>query len=145
MTTLDFVWEFFWLNWGAVDCIAEGWQLDAMRSQTVAWEMALFPFCRNRLGTRRYRNSHSKEFHYINGVGFLLDTSCRITDLELDQNRIGNEGASLLARSLENNACQTSHASFPCGIGDDGFIALVSALEQNTSCYIGFAPLPWFQ
>jgi hypothetical protein len=32
--------------------------------------------------------TRSKEFHYINGVGLLLDTSCRITDLELDKNRM---------------------------------------------------------
>jgi hypothetical protein len=51
--------------------------------------MALFQFWLklSALGTRRYRNS-SKEFHYIYGVGLLLDTSCHITDLELDKNRM---------------------------------------------------------
>jgi Ran GTPase-activating protein (RanGAP) involved in mRNA processing and transport len=41
-------------------------------------------------------------------VGVLLDTmeqnSHHITDLDLRSNLIGNEGASLLARALENNA-----------------------------------------
>jgi hypothetical protein len=73
------------------------------------------------------------------GVGVLLDAmeqSSHITDLDLRDNpTIGNEGASLLARSLGNNALQnlTRLSLFRCVIGDDGFIALVSALEQNTS------------
>jgi hypothetical protein len=58
-----------------------------------------------------------------------------ITDLDLHRNPIGNEGASLLARSLGKNALPTlTRLSLSyCGIGDDGFIALVSDLEQNTS------------
>jgi Leucine-rich repeat (LRR) protein len=73
------------------------------------------------------------------GVGVLLETmeqsSNCITDLDLRDNPIGIEGASLLARSLGNNALPNlTHLSLSrCGIGDDGFIALVSALEQNTS------------
>jgi Ran GTPase-activating protein (RanGAP) involved in mRNA processing and transport len=74
------------------------------------------------------------------GVGVLLDTmeqSCNhITDLELQSNNpIRNEGASLLARSLRNNTLPnlTRLSLYGCGIGDDGFVALVSALEQNTS------------
>jgi Ran GTPase-activating protein (RanGAP) involved in mRNA processing and transport len=61
--------------------------------------------------------------------------SNRIRDLDLQYNSIGNEGAVLLARSLGNNALAnlTRLSLFNCGIGDDGFIALVSALEQNTS------------
>jgi hypothetical protein len=62
--------------------------------------------------------------------------SHHITDLNLRYNPIGNEGASLLARSLENNALPNlRRLSLSCRytIGDDGFIALVSALEQNTS------------
>jgi Ran GTPase-activating protein (RanGAP) involved in mRNA processing and transport len=74
------------------------------------------------------------------GVGVLLEAmgqgSHHITDLDLCQNRIGNEGASLLARSLKNNALpnltRLSLAS-QCAIGNDAFITLVSALEQNTS------------
>jgi Leucine-rich repeat (LRR) protein len=70
-------------------------------------------------------------------VGVLLETmehSSQITDLDLECN-IGNEGASLLARSLGNNALPnlTRLYLYNCGIGDDGFIAMVSALEQNHS------------
>jgi hypothetical protein len=74
------------------------------------------------------------------GVGMLLETivqnSHHITELDLQRNpTIGNEGARLLARSLGHNALPNlTHLSLSfCGIGDDGFIALVSALEQNTS------------
>jgi hypothetical protein len=73
------------------------------------------------------------------GVGVLLETmeqsSCHITDFDLQHNPIGNEGANLLARSLGNHAlpCLTRLSLSYCGIGDDGLIALVSALEQNTS------------
>jgi hypothetical protein len=59
-----------------------------------------------------------------------------ITDLDLQRNQyIGDEGASLLARSLGNNALPnlTSLSLSRCRIDDDGFIALVSALKQNTS------------
>jgi hypothetical protein len=72
-------------------------------------------------------------------VGVLLETmehnSNHITDLDLGSNRIGNEGASLLAISLENNALPnfTRLSLHRCGIGDDGFIALMSALEQKKS------------
>jgi Ran GTPase-activating protein (RanGAP) involved in mRNA processing and transport len=73
------------------------------------------------------------------GVGVLLETmeqnSNSITDLELQNPTIGNEGASLLARSLGNNALPnlTRLSLSRCRIGEDGLIALVSALEQNTS------------
>jgi hypothetical protein len=73
------------------------------------------------------------------GFGVLLGTmehkSHHITDLELQRNPIGNEGASLLARSLGNNALSTlTRLSLSyCDVGDDGFIALVSALERNAS------------
>jgi hypothetical protein len=58
-----------------------------------------------------------------------------VTDLDLQFNRIGNEGASLLARVLESNALPnlTSLSLSYCTIGEDGLIALVSALEQNSS------------
>jgi Ran GTPase-activating protein (RanGAP) involved in mRNA processing and transport len=73
------------------------------------------------------------------GVGVLLETmegnSHHITDLDLQRNYIWNEGASLLARALGNNALPNLTRLFlhNCGIGDDGFIELVSALEQNKS------------
>jgi hypothetical protein len=73
------------------------------------------------------------------GLGVLLEamehSSHHITDLDLKCNRIRHEGANILARALENNALPNlTHLSIlNCCIDDDGFIALVSALEQNTS------------
>jgi Ran GTPase-activating protein (RanGAP) involved in mRNA processing and transport len=73
------------------------------------------------------------------GVGALLEmmelNSNHITDLDLRSNYILTEGASLLARSLGNNALAnlTRLSLSVLGISDDGFIALISALERNTS------------
>jgi hypothetical protein len=62
--------------------------------------------------------------------------SCHITDLNLQGNTMKTEGAILLTSSLASNALSrltrlslSAYNTF----GDDGFIALVSALEQNTS------------
>jgi hypothetical protein len=64
-----------------------------------------------------------------------MEQSSHITDLDLRNNHIGNEGASLVARSLGNNALPnlTRLYLYNCYVGDDGFIALVSALWQTTS------------
>jgi hypothetical protein len=61
--------------------------------------------------------------------------SHRISELDLQCNKIGNKGAILLARSLGKNALLnlTRLSLSNCHIEDDGFITLVSALEQNTS------------
>jgi hypothetical protein len=75
------------------------------------------------------------------GVGVLLETmeqSCHNTDLDLQRYPIGNQGASLLARFLGNNALpkltRLSFSMWSIGdIGYDAFIALLSALKQNTS------------
>jgi Ran GTPase-activating protein (RanGAP) involved in mRNA processing and transport len=73
------------------------------------------------------------------GVGVLLkmmEQNCHhITDLNLCHNSFGDEGASLLARSLGKNAIPNlTHLSLSsCDISDDEFITLVSSLEQNTS------------
>jgi hypothetical protein len=81
------------------------------------------------LVSRRYRNSHSA----------IVPPHLRyhITDLELRRNPIWNEGASLLARSLGNNALPnlTRPCLSTCGIYLDGLIALVLALEQNSSLF----------
>jgi hypothetical protein len=51
-----------------------------------------FRLCSNsRLSERRYKTRTQNSFIASISVGLLLDTSCHITDLELDQNRIGNE------------------------------------------------------
>jgi hypothetical protein len=73
------------------------------------------------------------------GIAVLLvameQSSHQITDLDLNNNPIGNEGARLLAGAVENNALPnlTRLSLYGCSIQDDGFVALVSALEQNTS------------
>jgi Ran GTPase-activating protein (RanGAP) involved in mRNA processing and transport len=72
------------------------------------------------------------------GVGVLLERmeQChRITELDLSCNHFRNEGASLVARFLGNNALPNLMrlSLYRCGIGADGFAALMSALEQNTS------------
>jgi Leucine-rich repeat (LRR) protein len=72
------------------------------------------------------------------GVRVLLETmeqSSHITDLDLRHNYIWNERSTLLARSLGSNALPslTRLSLYSCDIGNVGFIALVSALEQNTS------------
>jgi Ran GTPase-activating protein (RanGAP) involved in mRNA processing and transport len=69
------------------------------------------------------------------GVGVLLETISHITDLDLGHNSIRNEGASFLASFLGSDALPnlTRLSLYECYIGDDGFIALTSALEQNTS------------
>jgi hypothetical protein len=64
-----------------------------------------------------------------------MEESCNITDLDLQCNLIRNEGASLVAVALAKNVLSnlTRLSLSRCSIGDDGFIAMVLALEQNTS------------
>jgi hypothetical protein len=66
--------------------------------------------------------------------------SHHITDLDLQRNSIGNEGARLLARSFESNALPnlTYLSLSNWDIEDDGLIALVSALEQKPSLHVGY-------
>jgi hypothetical protein len=72
---------------------------------------------------------------HVHHLETMEQSSHHITDIDLRHNPIMNEGASLLARALRNNALPNlTRLSLPlCGIGNDGFVALVSALEQNTS------------
>jgi Ran GTPase-activating protein (RanGAP) involved in mRNA processing and transport len=130
---------------GAVDCIVEGLGsnstlMEINLSRCVLGDGGVSTLARN-LGSRNttlQKLTLSYNAITSTGVGVLLDTmehSCHITDLDLENNRIGNEGASLLARSLGNNALPnlTRLSLSYCGIGNDGFMALVSALEQNSS------------
>jgi Ran GTPase-activating protein (RanGAP) involved in mRNA processing and transport len=103
--------------------------------------MAVFPFWRKFLAlvTRRYKLTLKDNSITSMGLSVLLETmgqnSNHITDLDLRHNPIGNEGARLLARSLGNNALPnlTRLSVNSCDVGGDGFIALVLALEKNTS------------
>jgi Ran GTPase-activating protein (RanGAP) involved in mRNA processing and transport len=83
-------------------------------------------------------NLHSSAITSV-GVRALADDNMEavktLSKLSLGCNRIGNEGATILANALGRNAMPSLKRldlSF-CGIGDDGFVALVAALEQNTS------------
>jgi Ran GTPase-activating protein (RanGAP) involved in mRNA processing and transport len=76
------------------------------------------------------------------GVRALVEDSMvvmkTLTKLSLWGNPIRSEGATILADALGSNAMPSLkrlHLGF-CGIGDDGFVAVVSALEQNTSLQI---------
>jgi Ran GTPase-activating protein (RanGAP) involved in mRNA processing and transport len=146
MTTLDLSGNKFGLTTGAVECIADGLGsnstlLKIHHACCYLGDGGVSTLAQS-LGFRNTTLQKLKLDHnYITstGIGVLTETmeqGChRITDLELQDNNIGNEGASLLARSLGNNALPNLtrlYLSY-CGIGDDGFIALVSALEQNTS------------
>jgi Ran GTPase-activating protein (RanGAP) involved in mRNA processing and transport len=76
------------------------------------------------------------------GVRALVDDNVELvktlTKLCLSPNRIGNEGATHLANAFlrDTMPCLRELDLILCGIYDDGFVALVSALEQNTSLQI---------
>jgi Ran GTPase-activating protein (RanGAP) involved in mRNA processing and transport len=146
ITTLDLSRNDFGQTTGAVECIADG-----LGSNSTLTEIDLSG-CRLRLvavsilaQTLGSRNTTLQKLTLANNsitstsVGVLLETmehNSHITDLDLQNNPIGDEGASLLARSLGNNALPklTRLSLYQCHrVGNDGFMALVSALEQNTS------------
>jgi Ran GTPase-activating protein (RanGAP) involved in mRNA processing and transport len=76
------------------------------------------------------------------GVQALVDSSVgaikTLTNLCLDFNLFKSEGAIILADALGRNAMPSLERIDlgRCGIDDDGFVALVSALVQNTSLQI---------
>jgi Ran GTPase-activating protein (RanGAP) involved in mRNA processing and transport len=82
--------------------------------------------------------------NYITSVGVraLVEDSMgamkTLTKLCLSYNRIGNEGATTLADALRRNAIPNFKRLDLqlCGICDDGFAALMSALERNDSLQI---------
>jgi hypothetical protein len=130
---------------GAVDCIVEGLGsnstlMEINLSRCVLGDGGVATLARN-LGSRNttlQKLALGCNSITATGAGVLLDTtenSCHITDLDLQRTLVRNEGASLLARALGNNALPNLTQLFLsyCGIFDDGFLALVSALEQNTS------------
>ncbi len=145
ITTLDLSGNRFGETTGAVDCIADGLGSNSTLlkidlSSCALRDDGVFTLAQT-LGSRHTtlpelalgRNSNTSA-----SLRVLLETmeqnSHHIMDLDLEGNpNIGNEGASLLARSLGNNALPKLTCLFLhyCDIGDDGVIALVSALEQN--------------
>jgi Ran GTPase-activating protein (RanGAP) involved in mRNA processing and transport len=141
MTTLNLSWNDFGQTTGAVECISNG-----LGSNSTLLKIDLSSCSLKDGGVStlaRSLGSRSTTLQKLTigwnsitstGLGVLLETmeqsSNSITDLEL-----GSEGASLLARALESNALPnlTSLSLSYCIIGKDGLIALLSALEQNSS------------
>jgi Ran GTPase-activating protein (RanGAP) involved in mRNA processing and transport len=146
LTTLNLSWNGSWQTTGAVECIADGLGSNSTLlkidlSSCALGDNGLSTLARS-LGSRNTTLQQlTLKYNYITsaGVGVLLQAmeqnSCHITDLDLQRNPIENEGATLLARALgEDTLPNLTHLSLSeCDIGDDGFIALVLALEQNTS------------
>jgi Ran GTPase-activating protein (RanGAP) involved in mRNA processing and transport len=144
MTTLDLYGNTFGYSTGAVDCFADGLGSNSTLLKIDLSNCALGDGGVSTLAqTLGSRNTTLQKLTIENtitstGVGALLEAmeqSHHITELGLQMNPIGNEGASRLARAMKNNALPnlTRLSLHNCGIHDDGFIALVSALEQNTT------------
>jgi Ran GTPase-activating protein (RanGAP) involved in mRNA processing and transport len=147
ITTLDLSGNKFGLTAGSVDCIAAG-----LGNISTLLQIGLSSCClkngavsilAHALGsgrTKLQKLALGNNSITSTGLGVLLEmmeqSSNSITDLDLHHNSICNEGACLLAATLEKNALPnlTSLSLSNCFDGDeDGLIALVSALEQNTS------------
>jgi Ran GTPase-activating protein (RanGAP) involved in mRNA processing and transport len=145
ITTLNLSRNRFGFIPGAVECIADGLgsnstllKIDLSVCFLVDDDVSTLAQTLGSRNTTLQKLKIESNFISSTGVGVLLETmeqSCHITDLDLHANRIGSEGAGLLARSLRNNALPNLSRLFlsACDIGDDGLIALVSALEQNKS------------
>jgi hypothetical protein len=145
MTALDLSWNTFGQTTGAGVCIADGLGSNSTLLKIKLSGCSLFDAAVSILAqTLGSRNTTLQKLALgensitSTGVGVLLETmeqSSHITDLDLRYNRICNEGANILARSLGNNALPnlTRLSLSNCRIGDGGIIALLSALEQNTS------------
>jgi hypothetical protein len=146
ITALDLSGNNFGGRTGAVKCIAEGLGSNSTLlkidiSNCALRDGGVSTLVRN-LGSRNTTlQKLTLKNNYITstGIGVLFEAMEQkrnhITDLDLGYNSIRNEGASLLAMSLGNNSLPnlTRLCLSYCGIGDDGFIALMLALQQNTS------------
>jgi Ran GTPase-activating protein (RanGAP) involved in mRNA processing and transport len=145
MTALDVSGNGFGQTTGVVECIADGLGSSStllkinlsrcgLRDDDI-YTMAQTLGSRN---TALQKLTLEDNFITSTGVGVLfeaMEQNSHITDLELQRNPIRKQGAYLLARSLGNSAVPnlTSLSLSQCLISDDGFIALVLALAQNTS------------
>jgi hypothetical protein len=142
ITTIVLSNNIFGQTTGAVDCIADGLgsnstllNIDLTRCALGNGGVSILAQTLGSRNTALQKLDLKDNFISSAGVSVLLGTGGQITDLNLKNNPIGNEGASLLARSLENNTLPNLSRltlSF-CRIGGDGCIALVSALRENTS------------
>jgi Ran GTPase-activating protein (RanGAP) involved in mRNA processing and transport len=147
IVTLDLPGNKFGLTTDAVGCIADG-----LGNNSTLLEIDLSNCClkngavsilAHALGsgrTKLQKLALGDNSIASTGLGVLLEmmqqSSNSITDLDLHHNSICNEGACLLAATLKKNALPnlTSLSLSNCfDVDEDGLIALVSALEQNTS------------
>jgi Ran GTPase-activating protein (RanGAP) involved in mRNA processing and transport len=86
-------------------------------------------------------NLHNNEITSL-GVRALVDDNVEavktLTKVSLAFNSVESEGATILANALGRHAMPdlTQLNLMCCGIRDDGFVALGSALEQNTTLHI---------
>jgi hypothetical protein len=145
ITKLNLFWNEFGQTVGAVECITDGLGSNSTLLKIDLSNCALGDGGVSTLAqTLGSRNTTLQKLTIDSNsitpisVGVLLEAmeqSSHITDLELGRDLFGNEGVGLLARALKRNALPNLTRLFLrcCGIGNDGFIALVSALEQNTS------------
>jgi Ran GTPase-activating protein (RanGAP) involved in mRNA processing and transport len=145
MTSLDLSGNGFGQTTGVVECIADGLgsnstllKINLSRCGLGDDDCSVLAQTLGSRSTTLQKLTLEDNFITSTGVGLLfeaMEQNSHITDLELQRNPIRNEGAYLLARSLGNSALSnlTRLSLSECLIGDDGFIALVSALAQNTS------------
>jgi Ran GTPase-activating protein (RanGAP) involved in mRNA processing and transport len=149
ITSLRIAYNVFGRNAVAVRSIADG-----VRSNTALQQLDLtacemddqgLSLLANALAIRNASilelNLHNNRITSV-GVHALVDDNVEavktLTNLRLAFNPVKSEGATILAAALGRNAMPdlTQLNLTSCGIHDDGFMALVSALEQNTTLNI---------
>jgi Ran GTPase-activating protein (RanGAP) involved in mRNA processing and transport len=142
ITTLDLSGNTFGRTPGAVDCIAGGLgsnstllKIDLSSCALGDEDVYILAQTLGSQNTTLQKLALGTNAISSTCIGVLVEQSHHITDLDLQRNYIGDGGAVHLARSLGNNALPnlTYLSLFNCGIGDDGFIALMSNLEHNNS------------
>jgi Ran GTPase-activating protein (RanGAP) involved in mRNA processing and transport len=146
ITTLDLTASISGETTGAVECIADGLgsnstllNIDLSHCNLGDNGVSILAQTLGSRNTTLQKLTLRRNAITSTGIGVLLEameqSSNHITDLDLRLNHVTNEGASLLARCLGNNMLPnlTRLSLTNCGIREDGFIMLVSALEQNTS------------
>ena len=73
-----------------------------------------------------------------------MSDRCRLRELNLYENKIGDEGAKALAEALQENQTLTSLVLWDNKIGDEGGKALLEALQKNqtlTTIYLSDNPM----
>jgi Ran GTPase-activating protein (RanGAP) involved in mRNA processing and transport len=148
ITKLDLTGNEFGGTPGAVQCIADGLGsnttlLEIVLADTRLDDDGLSILAQSLWPQNQTLRKLSLEGNQITATGAraLVDrmvesnASCCITDLNLDGNSIGSEGASFLANALESNSLPyLKRLSLSgCSISDEGFVGLLSALERNNT------------